>query len=110
MAETIAKTTPDIRDSAAFFIPRFSIDPNNALSPVHTSNNVEATFDFVEKNRSICGIRGCCYDTVSGVDGALNINRANQSELSTNLRSSASLIQCRCMRTKVKYHLSADLH
>jgi len=47
-------------------------------SPVHTSNNVEATFDFVEatfdlcrKNRSTCSIRECCFDVVAGVDGAL---------------------------------------
>ena len=66
-------------------------------NPVHTSNNVEATLDFVakneissfrqsrnklnmfsvsrlcRKNRSTCSIRQCCFDTAAGVDGALCI-------------------------------------
>jgi len=38
-------------------------------------NNVEATFDFVEKsNRSPRSIRQCYFDVVAGVDGALGIS------------------------------------
>jgi len=61
------------------------------LSPVNTSNNVEATFDFVEaifqystllpktatmsnefieKSRHFDKVQ-CCFDIVAGVDGAL---------------------------------------
>jgi len=41
------------------------------MGPVHTSNNVEATFDTVEKNRSTCSVRQCCFDIVASMDGAL---------------------------------------
>ena len=42
-------------------------------SVVKNGNNVEATFDIVErivKNRTTCSIRQYCFDIVAGVDGA----------------------------------------
>jgi len=64
----------------------------DAYGPVHTSNIVEATFDFVEatltqlcchkrqqcrstirhcrKNRSTCSVRQCCFDVVASMDEA----------------------------------------
>ena len=59
-----------------------SFSNNFPLNPVHTSNNVEATFDFVAKNgnnaervyRKISFFFPdkivCCFDIVAGVDGA----------------------------------------
>ena len=58
------------------------------ISPAHTSNNVEATFDLVEKTtfydklvRRCCHfwqqsrLVECCFDIVAGVDGALHLFR-----------------------------------
>ena len=70
------------------------------LSPVHTSNNAEAKFDFVvkngnnveatlrlcRKNRSTCSIRQCCFDIVAGVDVALDDLSASVSVAALNLR------------------------
>ena len=45
------------------------------LSPIHTSNNVEATFDFVAQNGNIVEATGnkiaCCFDIVASVNRAL---------------------------------------
>jgi len=49
---------------------------DRSLSPVHTSNNVEATFDLVEKI-----VRLVAFDNVASVDGALETHTLKQPSL-----------------------------
>ena len=48
----------------------FDIVAETGNNVAKNGNNVEATFDIVERIVSTCSILQCCWDTVAGVDGA----------------------------------------
>jgi len=62
----------DIKSGQGFGLhQRFS--SRNSLSPVHTSNNVEATLSNATSWTILSDSVECCFDIVAGVDGALDI-------------------------------------
>ena len=72
------------------------------LGPVHASNNVEATFDIVERIVRLCSIRQCCFDIVAGVDGALDRNFCRRKSLPLVLRKLYSPTCVRAFRTPLQ--------
>ena len=72
----MSKQRPTLSKQHSTLLPK-TATMSNEISPcdkVETNLTCSICFDFVEKNRSTCSIRQCCFDIVAGVDGALDIS------------------------------------
>jgi len=55
-----------------FYLMNLTKGQNFVLHCCQKRQKCHSNIRLCQKNRAICSIRQCCFDTVAGVDGALH--------------------------------------